>query len=255
MKINPAAPSTWQDLQEQVSRILRECGMTTHVEHTVRTARGTVNIDVHATDKSQSPSAIYLCECKRWSTPVSKEIVHAFRTVVADHGASRGFLISSNGFQSGAREAAEFSNVVLQTWDEFEAVWADRWIENYLRPQIYESHEALCDYTEPVVGEAMDRRFQALSPERQQDFLRLRQDPSNILTDAMSLQFGAPWAKLMGDGGFRLPYSSWVPQSAQAFAPPGLLAATSLRAFGEELCGWCHRVKAEFDVIFSDTPA
>jgi hypothetical protein len=96
--------------------------MATEVNRTIKTVRGTVNVDVYAEDVTQTPSAVCLCECKHWSTAVSKDVVHAFRTVVSDFGASWGFLISSGGFQSGAIEAATYSNVRLQTWEEFEAL-------------------------------------------------------------------------------------------------------------------------------------
>ena len=45
-----------------------------------------------------------------------------------DLGANHGFIISRNGFQSGAREAARFTNVDLLTWREFEDMIFDLWL-------------------------------------------------------------------------------------------------------------------------------
>jgi hypothetical protein len=55
-------------------------------------------------------------------------VVNSFRTVVAEQGANRGLLISRNGFQPGAREAAKFTNIDLLTWSEFEELMFERWI-------------------------------------------------------------------------------------------------------------------------------
>src|SRR5213080_4807970 len=47
-----------------------------------------------ARDGHAVPPAVYLCECKFWTRPVPQEVVHAFRTVISDAGAHRGFVIS-----------------------------------------------------------------------------------------------------------------------------------------------------------------
>src|SRR5437868_1284602 len=117
MRINAAPPTSWKDLQTQTALILSECGLAAEIEKTIKIVRGTVEVDVLAIDSAQKPAHKILCECKHWTTPVSKVVVHAFRTVIADSGANTGYLISSAGFQSGALDAAEQSNVHLQTWD------------------------------------------------------------------------------------------------------------------------------------------
>jgi restriction system protein len=58
---------------------------------------------------------LWLVECKCWSARVSKAEVMAFRAIVADVGADRGWLMAENGFQSGAVEAATFSKVHLSS--------------------------------------------------------------------------------------------------------------------------------------------
>ena len=108
-----------------------------------------MEVDVYAEDLSSQPKTVYLCECKHWQSAVPQTVVHAFRTVVTDYGANWGFIISSAGFQSGAFEAAAKSNVRLLTWDEFQELFVDRWIENYMMPRLREEVEPLVDYTEP----------------------------------------------------------------------------------------------------------
>src|SRR5688572_24882631 len=55
----------------------------------------------------------WLVECKQWHTPVSKLHVLGLREIVADLGADRGILLCEVGFQSGAHEAANLTNVRL----------------------------------------------------------------------------------------------------------------------------------------------
>ena len=56
----------WRDLQQRVAAILLECGLVAEVGRSLGLARGTVEIDVYATDPATTPRAMYLCECKRW---------------------------------------------------------------------------------------------------------------------------------------------------------------------------------------------
>ncbi|CAM9967526.1 unnamed protein product, partial [Chrysoparadoxa australica] len=120
-------PSDWRELQDKTASILHVCGCESEVERTIETVRGEVVLDVHATDTSTSPNLTYVCECKYWSNAVPKSVVHGFRTVVSDYGAHIGFLISRNGFQSGAYEAAQNSNIRLVNWFELQDVFISRW--------------------------------------------------------------------------------------------------------------------------------
>ena len=121
------APTRWQELESKVAQILGECGYEVEVQKNVQLARGDVNIDVWADDHG-SPSNIIAVECKHWSTAVTKNVVHAFRTVVGDSGANTGLIVSSAGFQDGAVEAAAYSNVRLVDWDEFQEMFVARWL-------------------------------------------------------------------------------------------------------------------------------
>jgi hypothetical protein len=56
---------------------------------------------------------LLIVECKYWQKPVSKIHVLALREIVSDLGADRGVLLAEAGFQSGAKEAAQLTNVQL----------------------------------------------------------------------------------------------------------------------------------------------
>ena len=90
--------------------------------------RGSVDVDVLAEETVAGIKHSVVCECKNWQTNVPRSVVHAFRTVMIETGAHRGYVISRVGFQNGAREAAESTNVELVTFEEFQALYFSRWI-------------------------------------------------------------------------------------------------------------------------------
>lgn len=171
--ITKTVPSDWKDLQNNVSRILKECGLETYIEKTISTVRGNVEIDVYAEDKEQKPIVTYLCECKHWKSSVPKTIVHSFRTVLNDYGANFGLIISSATFQSGAYKAAEKSNVRLLNWIEFQEMFVERWTKKYMLPKIYEEADPLIEYTEPI-NSRIFRKANALEKGKQDRFIKLR---------------------------------------------------------------------------------
>jgi hypothetical protein len=126
-------PNSWRDLQNAVAQIFSEIGCQVHTAAKVNLPRGNVELDVFVVDVAMVPPANYVCECKHWSRRVPKSVVHGFRTVVSELGAHRGFLISRNGFQSGAREAVRFTNIDLMSWRELEELLFDRWLAGVTR--------------------------------------------------------------------------------------------------------------------------
>ncbi|MFC5404662.1 restriction endonuclease [Cohnella soli] len=131
MKFTQQSPETWRDLQDQISKYLNEAGYQAITPYEIDTARGKVEVDVFIEAPNELVKRI-VCECKHWKTRVTKEKIHAFRTVVHDSGAELGIIISKNGYQSGAIEAARYSNIRLETWSSFLDIIKDRWIDNRL---------------------------------------------------------------------------------------------------------------------------
>lgn len=132
MQFTEKYPKTWKELQDRVAALMCQAGYNAISPCKIDTVRGSVEIDVLI----ESPDPLIgkiVCECKYWKSRVSQEKVHAFQTVVHNSGASLGLLISKEGFQSGAFEAAKLSNVKLLTWEEFIGLICDKWITNMLR--------------------------------------------------------------------------------------------------------------------------
>lgn len=127
MAIFDQEPTDWEDLQNKVAQLFEECGCEVSVGITVELVRGAKEIDVYVRDGLTAPPSQYLCECKFWSRAIPQEVIHSFRTVVADYGANRGYIISRVGFQAGAYEAVRNTNIDLVTFQELEAIFFPRW--------------------------------------------------------------------------------------------------------------------------------
>ena len=46
--ITSSTPENWNDLQNEVGRLLEECGFSVEIEKKVQTVRGEVELDVYA---------------------------------------------------------------------------------------------------------------------------------------------------------------------------------------------------------------
>ncbi|TGN65409.1 restriction endonuclease [Nocardioides eburneiflavus] len=254
--IEDAPPATWQDLEKMVARILRECGYEVDVQKYVELARGDVNVDVWADDHAEPPNILAI-ECKHWNRPVSKDVVHGFRTVVGDSGANTGLLVSSAGFQSGAKEAAAYSNVRLLTWNDFQQMYALRWFRSFMSPTIAEETDALHEYTEPINNRVF-RKADALPAERQAAFAALRDVYMPLMVTNFALHPVVVDSKLSPVKAElpRLPLRDVV-QKPEGRAlldalPDEVLDATALRPLMERLIHHSRSAIAEFDAIFGE---
>jgi restriction system protein len=141
--ITSKVPEDWMQLQAEVGRLLQECGFTVEIEKKTTTVRGDVELDVYAQEEIKGRKYSIVCECKHWKARVPQNVVHGFRTVVADIGANIGYIVSIAGFQDGAFRASELTNVELVTWEGLQSKFEVSWYENYLSPQIAERLDAL----------------------------------------------------------------------------------------------------------------
>jgi restriction endonuclease len=131
--ITSVTPQTWQQLEELVADILRESGTTVQRQVRLPLPRGAVDVDVLAEETTQGITHRIICECKNWRTNVPREVVHAFRTVMQETGANRGYIVSRTGFQQGAIAAAHATNVELVTFAQFQKLYFTRWITRRCR--------------------------------------------------------------------------------------------------------------------------
>lgn len=181
--ITSKTPTTWEDLQQQSARILAECGFEVEVEKVVKLARGKAEIDVYAEESLKGRKYVILCECKNWKSAVPQTVVHSFRSVMADTGAHKGYIISSAGFQSGSFEVAQLTNVELVTWDQFQDAFEASWLDNFFTPTVTARLDPLMSYSEPFLPDW----FPDLPEVDKEEFIALKDEHDRLGWFAMSL--------------------------------------------------------------------
>jgi restriction system protein len=149
--ITNSTPDEWQALQAEVGRILSECGFTVEIAKKINSARGTVELDVYAEEVIRGRRYAIACECKHWNRRIPQAVIHSFRTVVAEIGANIGYIVSLEGFQSGAIAASELTNLKLVTWQEFQSLFEESWFETFFTWELERKLGALMTYSEPFL--------------------------------------------------------------------------------------------------------
>lgn len=159
--ITSTVPNDWRELQNAVGRLLAECGFAVEIEKKIETVRGTVELDVFAQEEVKGRRYSIVVECKHWKSRIPQNVVHGFRTVVADLGANIGYIVSTAGFQEGAFKARELTNVELVTWEQLQDKFELSWYESYFSPQIAEHLDPLLTYAEPFAPAWWDKLTEA----------------------------------------------------------------------------------------------
>lgn len=149
--ITDKIPDNWQHLQTEVGNILEECGFKIEVEKTRDTIRGQAEIDVYAEETIKGRKYSIICECKQWKSNIPQNVIHGFRTVVADLGCNIGYIITTSDYQSGAKKASELTNIKLLTWNDFQAAFFESWFFEYFSPKIAKDLDDLLTFTEPII--------------------------------------------------------------------------------------------------------
>jgi len=108
----------WEKYQENTAEYFRSLGLDARTDVSVKGVRTSHDVDVYVTSHFDGFDVIWIVECKHWQKPVNKLHVLALREIVTDIGADRGILLSESGFQSGAFEAAQMTNVQLASLTE-----------------------------------------------------------------------------------------------------------------------------------------
>tara|TARA_B100000315_G_scaffold143133_1_gene132110 strand:- start:932 stop:1684 length:753 start_codon:yes stop_codon:yes gene_type:complete len=243
--ITSSTPDTWQNLQTEVARILKECGFDVVLEKTIKTARGTVEVDVYAEEFVQGRKYSIVCECKHWKSAVPQSVIHSFRTVVADIGANVGHIVSLNGFQSGAFKASELTNLKLLTWQEFQNDFEESCYESYFSPTIAKKLDPLLTYAEPL----LPKWFGNLPEGEKDKYMSLKERYDEFGWAIMSF---TPYVRMLKKEAIsQLPLSSKVlsNSSIRENVPKELLTKTGYREFLEVAVSFGEKVISQFRAI------
>jgi restriction system protein len=101
----------WKDYQEEAAEFFRSLGLQAETDVVVKGIRTEHDVDVLVKLDVAGFKVTWVVECKHWKTAVTKLHVFALREIVSDLGADRGIILCEVGFQSGAVEAANLTNV------------------------------------------------------------------------------------------------------------------------------------------------
>ena len=111
----------WQHYQERAAAVFERLGCSVAVDAKVKGARSVHQVDVLVRFSGWGLPQVWVVECKYLKRRVNKAAVAAFKSIVEDIGADKGFLLSEVGFQTGAVSAANLTNLSLlslQSLDE-----------------------------------------------------------------------------------------------------------------------------------------
>jgi len=192
MLITAAMPSEWGELEDLVVAILNEAGLVARRNESISLPRGTVDVDVLAEETHDGIVERIVCECKNWRTNVPQAVVHGFRTVIQECGAHRGYIISRVGFQTGAHEAAQSTNIRLVTFQHFQEIYFEKWFERRLWA-LERNIKGFHSYYEMVFGKPGYSRLESVDERTAYDAVWNRYRFAGVLLTAYSpfqLMFG-----------------------------------------------------------------
>jgi hypothetical protein len=238
MQIFDREPNDWRELQNFVGQLFSELRCKVAIGVTTQLVRGRKEIDVLTEDSHTYPPSKYAIECKYWSSPVPQEVVHSFRTVVADLGAHRGIIVSKAGFQSGSYEAAENTNIDLFTFSALQDVFFERW-KNTIPLRFMPYADALFPYWSPTGGKTVPSHWGSAE-----------QQKIHLLTNAYY-----PFVLIgpsLGRSGFQIKLPIVIPTIDENFSKTGEMTINTYREFSDFLEMNKEIALQRFQLLFSE---
>lgn len=173
MKITNDIPKNWRDLQDKVCKLLNESGYPSVSPKTICTVRGKIEVDVFSESNGELGKQ-FICECKYWNRAIPKAHIHSFRSVVQDSGSMLGIFISKAGYQAGAYEAANCSNILLKDWEGFLKLIEKDWLKCRIL-KIKKIAHPLSIYTDP-----WDVPLNKLSEKEREEYIELNEKSMDV---------------------------------------------------------------------------
>lgn len=162
----------WKDLQNKICLLLNQIGLIAECEKKLTTPRGQVEVDVYAYDPNSVDNIRYIVECKNWCEPVNQSVIHSFTTVMNETGCNIGYIVSKNGFQSGAANYVKNTNIKLFTFNEIQSHYYRLWMINYFARKLERINERCNYYCEPC-NIQRDRAVDKLNDVKRNHFFEL----------------------------------------------------------------------------------
>lgn len=146
---------------------------------------GTYQIDVYASFTALGCKIKMLCECKRYKSPVKREVVSQLHDKLGSIGAHKGMIMSTGGFQTGAVEYGKAHGIALvhvkdrectflahskdtkPSYDDDPFTYADRHLPPIEAIDCTSDDEMLCGfYPTPAMEKAVNDEMERLIAER-----------------------------------------------------------------------------------------
>jgi len=245
--ITERIPNTWQDLQNEVAKLLTESGVEAETDKKMITPRGEVSIDVYAEEVIDERKYTIICECKHWRKNIPQTVIHSFRTVVGDIGSNKGYVISLNGFQSGAYNNVYFTNIELLDWNGFQAIILNSWLLNYFVPVITKELDQLFEYSLPI-NSSVDDKVKQLSENNKVKFRELQKKYSFFGMFVYSSY--SKYANVFSDEKKYPKLPASLPEKQLQELPSSILKAKSYRELLDETLKFGKQVISELDAFF-----
>jgi len=115
----------WYNFQEEINEHFKSLGFEAETNKTIVGVRTKHDIDVYVRTKFMGQDLTWIIEAKKWNSKVNKLQVLGLRSIVEDIGSDKGFIISEIGFQKGAIEASQNTNITLLTFDQLKELTID----------------------------------------------------------------------------------------------------------------------------------
>lgn len=249
--IDDPLPSNWRDLQTGVQRIFRNVGMSANVEVDIETPRGSVNVDVLATDVRSVDKIKYIVECKNWGSAIPQSVVHSFTTVMHETGANIGFIISKHGLQQGAERYTRNTNIVGMTYLEFQQRYFEAWWKRYFCPRIGDAADRPLRYTEEF-NTQRDQAYEQLSQGEKVRFDLLKRESATSLMALSMFNYGVMSPFMQAGTLIDLPESvdDFKSRVLSVITPHIVWQCRTFRELLQIILEYLRDVETEFDGIF-----
>jgi hypothetical protein len=164
--------------------------------------------------------------------------------VVQEIGANVGYIVSMEGFQSGAVAAGDLTNLKLVTWQEFQDIFEESWFEEFFTKQIDEKLSGLMSYAEPL----LPAWFAAMTEEDKAKYFSLK-DKYDLF--GMLMQSLGPYTRVFQREPIpSLPLRAQLkPDPALSTIPDHILNETAYRQLLDAAIEYGEMALAEFRVL------
>lgn len=250
--IDDPLPASWQDLQFGVQRIFRNLGLNAEVEVDLETPRGSVNVDVLATDIRSLDKITYIVECKNWGNTIPQSVVHSFTTVMHETGANIGFIISKRGLQQGAKRYTKNTNIIGMTYLEFQQRYFEAWWRRYFCPRISDAADEPLQYVEPMNGKR-DQEYAKLSPQAKEEFSQLDRERGMLVMVLAMMDVSSYSPSMRAQEDIPNNFEEFKAKVLTQIAPGIDCRCNTFRELLEIILEFLADTKAKFDAIFGGT--